>query len=191
MKISQIYLLVFCIISFCTCSKNQIQSDNYYNSDLGWNMKIPKNWILMAKNKSESSRAKGKELLTKEDSDFYEIDEDKLALNLTKDKFNSFQSAYFKRSKFSFHELQKEIKKDKLNKFKIANQYFKTDSTITKIIEIDGIKFLNYEFISADLKLFALIGLVKDYELGISIKSNEEGKQEILKPLLNSKFNKK
>ena len=54
-------------------------------------MKIPKNWILMAKNKSGSSRAKGKELLTKVDSDFYEIDEDKLALNLTKDKFNSFQ----------------------------------------------------------------------------------------------------
>jgi len=191
MKINQISILLFLVISFCFCSKNEIQTNDYYNSDLGWNMKIPKNWLLMTKNKSESNRAKGKELLTKEDSDFYEIDEDNIALNLTKDKFNSFQSAYFKRSKFSFIELQKEIQRDKLTKFKIANQYFKTDSTTTKIIEIDGIKFLNYEFISDDLKLFALIGLVREYELGISIKSNAEGEQEILKSLLNSKFNKK
>lgn len=188
MKIIQILLLLF---FFCSCSKNKINNANYRNTDLGWNMKIPKNWILMTANKSESSRKKGKELLSKEDPDFYENDEDKLALNLTKNKFNSLQSAYFKRQKFSFRELQNEVQRDKLNKFMIINQHFKTDSTQTRIVEIDGIKFLNYELISDNLSLIAFVGLVKHYELGISIKCNEEGKHEILNNFLNSKFNNK
>jgi len=188
MKFHQLLLFIFCFYIIFSCSKNNISDNNYNNSDLKWSMKIPQNWQQIPNQIQKLNRKKGNELLSKEDAGFYKIDDYNSALNIRKDKFNSFNSAYFKRSEFSFKKLEQEIKRDKINKYTIANKYFKTDSTKTEVIQIDGIKFLKYELKSDDLSNIAIIGIIENYELGVGIKCNNNGRKQILDNFLNSKF---
>jgi len=183
-------IILILTFSFLTnsCLKSKIDNNSYFNSDLNWKMEIPKTWEQTPNSKLNENKEKAKKILSEEDPNFYEIDEDKFALVLTRDKFNSFNSLYFTRPNFKFSELTKEIQRDKVNKYKVANQYYKTDTTKTETIIIDNIPFLHYKMISDDLTLFAFAGLVKRYIFNISLKSNGIGENEILKNLYQSKF---
>ena len=59
MKSYQLFLFIFCFYIIFSCSKNNIDDNNYNNSDLKWSMKIPQNWQQIPNQIQKLNRKKG------------------------------------------------------------------------------------------------------------------------------------
>ena len=184
------------LLSLTSCGqkhKDHNHDNNIYsNQELGWTIEIPKNWDVITQ-----TQIKKLEEIGKETSD-YEIDTSglKYLIGFKKNILNFFQSSsehLDHPEKWEFY--QKGLKEMVFNNY--VSNGVKVDSTATKIIEVDGLKFQHYKFRVYNSKGELVINqlvysrLINNESFGVNINyNNEADKEEMLKAWFGSKFRK-
>lgn len=204
MKIKLIALLLLTVFVSCKNDPNkQIDegriTENTYNSkEIGWTMDIPNGWDVTLKSILDKRTKKGLDAINETTGVEIDVSGLKQLLNFQKNKYNIFQSTS------EPFELEYEGEWEENNaglKELIYSAYLqrgiKTDSTETKIIEIDGLKFQSYGFTiyspKGDVILNQIVysRLINGFTFGVNINyNNESDKKEMLDVWLNSKFKK-
>ncbi|MDT0608057.1 hypothetical protein [Croceitalea rosinachiae] len=198
-----IYIILSLFLSCRTDPNEQIdegkiENEVYHSPEIGWTMKIPKGWNVTHRNVLDKRNKIGLDAINESVDADYDINGLKQLLNLQKDQFNGFQS-----SSEPF-ELEYEGEWEENNaalKELVYGTYLhkgiKTDSTETKIVEIDELKFHKYQFTIYDPKGNVILNqlmysrLINGLDFGININyNNESDKNELLKAWKNSKFKK-
>ena len=178
--------------------EGKITENKYHSKEIGWTMEIPKGWNVTHKSVLEERTEKGLNAINETAGIEYDASGLKQLLNFQKNKFNIFQSTS------EPFELEYDGEWEENNaglKELIYNTYLqkgmKTDSTETKTVEIDGLKFQSYEFTIYSPKGDVILNqimysrLINGLDFGVNINyNNESDKKEMLNVWLNSKFKK-
>lgn len=207
MNIRRIIMFFGIVILFTSCEKidpnkqideGEFKNNIYSSKEIGWTIKIPEKWKIISRKQNEANEKRGLEAINKTIEG--EIDASKLKnlIGFKKNRFNLFQSTSepFKLEYEGEWEGNNiEIKKMLYRTY--LSQGIKADSTITKIINIDGFDFYSYEFTirspKGDVILRQLMysRLINGFDFGVNINyNNESDKKEMLNVWLNSTFKK-
>ena len=207
MKIKFTLILLLILISITSCRQSdknrqidevEIKNDVYISNELGWHIKIPENWKVVAKEETEEYKAIGKEGFESIIDEEIDTSKLKVLISFKKTEFNLFlsNSEPFKLEYEGEWEENNSMAK-KLIYDAYLGQGIGVDSTETKIEKIDGKKFHTYELKiyseEGDVILNQLIysRLINGYDLFVSLNyDNESDKKEMLDAWLNSKFSK-
>ncbi|MBD3864671.1 hypothetical protein [Olleya marilimosa] len=204
MRIYILTILTFTLFISCKTDPNKqidegkITENKYHSKEIGWTMEIPKGWNVTHKSVLDERTEKGLDAINETAGIEYDASGLKQLLNFQKNKFNIFQSTS------EPFELEYEGEWEENNaglKELIYNTYLqrgmKTDSTETKTIEIDGLKFQSYEFTIYSPKGDVILNqimysrFINGLDFGVSINyNNESDKKEMLDVWLSSKFKK-
>lgn len=194
-------LSIFLIFSFLfiSCKKKvsidqiQLTEDIIYHPELGWKMKLPKNWKNISSKDFETKREKLQNQFPDISTDLIIYEE--LGITLAKNQYNTFNSIYFINKDNSYSKIT--FQQEKLEKYRILENYFsnsKIDSTLTNSVKIGNKQFDYYTFtVKSDyetpLKTITFTGKMKDYQVLITVKTDDDiSESEILNSFYNSTF---
>jgi len=204
MKIKLTILLLLTVLVSCKTDPNkqidegEITENTYNSKEIGWTMNIPNGWDVTHKSILDRRTKKGLDAIGETAGIDIDASGLKQLLNFQKNKYNIFQStseAFELEYEGEWEENNRGLKEVIYNTY--LQRGIKTDSTETKIIEIDGLKFHSYEFTIYSPKGDVIINqvmysrFINGFDFGVNINyNNESDKKEMLKVWLNSKFKK-
>lgn len=199
-------LKIICIASVLIACKNvdpneqidegEVKNGTFSSEEIGWTMKIPDDWKVTTRDETESSNARGLELL--EETADMEIDPVgmKNLIGFRKNSFNIFQST----SQPFEVEYPGEWNESNIMLKSLVNQAFadqgiRTDTTATTLVKIDGLDFQTYETTlygkkgEIILKQLMYSRLINGFDFGVSISyNNEADRKTMVDALMNSTF---
>lgn len=195
------FLFLLALISCKTDPSDSIEEGKiteniYYSKQIGWEMEIPKGWDIIDKNVSDERTEKGLDILSETSGFEYDINALTHLLNFQKNDLNIFQSTS------EPFELEYEGEWEENNAFlkqliydTFIQRGIKVDSTATKIVTIDGVKFHSYKLTlynkdgDAILNQIIYSSLINGFDFGVNINyNNESDKKEMLDVWYKSKF---
>lgn len=170
----------------------------YTSKEIGWTIHIPKNWKIVSREQNENFQKKGVDVMENVMEAEIDVSGVKNLIGFHKNNSNIFQST----SEPFLVEYPGEWEENNANlKVLIYQTYesqgIKVDTTITKIIKINGLDFHTYQFTlynpKGDVVLNQLMysRLINGLDFGVNINyNNESDKKEMLDAWLHSKFRK-
>ena len=173
-----------------------IDKQTYTSNEIGWTMEIPKGWKMRNLEKIKENNDKGLKAIEETIGASIDHSDLKNLLSMQKDPFNIFHSTSEPfESEYEGEWKDTDAALKEILYVTFENQGIKADTTVTKIVTIDGIDFNNYSiFIYApngDLIMEQIIfgSLINGFDFGVSISSNnEKDKNELLNAFKYSKF---
>lgn len=202
MKRLTFLLFTLCILISCKYDPNKqidegtIKENIYHSDEIGWTIEIPSGWNITPRSTLDERAETSLDVIQESSGTEFKINELKKLLNLQKDEINGLQSS----SEPFVLEYEGQWEENfAAMKELIFDTYLyrgiETDSTETKIVEIDGLQFHNYQFTiyghEGDVILNQLMygSLINGFDFGININyNNESDKIELINALNNSKF---
>ena len=199
-----IFFIILSLFLSCKTDPNKqidegkIENYVYHSPEVGWTMKIPEGWSVTHRNVLDKRNEIGLNAINESVDGNYDTNELKQLLNLQKDQFNGFQSSsepFELKYEGEWEENNAALKELVYGTY--LHKGIKTDSTETKIVEIDKLKFHKYQFTIYDPKGNVILNqlmysrLINGLDFGICINyNNESDKNELLEAWQNSKFKK-
>lgn len=193
-----LFILISCkqVNSKKEIDEGKIEDNLYTNKTIGWSIKIPENWEILDKEKSNIIAKKGLKATQEVADHKVDISNSKKLITFKKNRYNIFLSVIEPVENRTERAWRKNNARAKKLSFKtLENQGLKIDTSETKSERIDGVEFLYYKlkmFNQKDSLVFTQItynGQINGYDFGAIISSNNEHyKAEMLKSWKNSKF---
>jgi len=203
LKTTFFYLLIF--ISVIACKKiepnkqideGKIENETYKSEELGWQMRIPKDYEIVSKSESEKIDERGLQAVQETTGQNYDLSGLKNLLSFKKNRFNVFASTsepFTEEYDGEWIENNSSIKKLIYETYK--SQGIRSDSTKTQIEKIDGLDFEFYEFTLFGPENNIILNqryysrLINGFDFGVIINTNNENdKKTMLNAWRNSKF---
>jgi len=202
MKIKLLVLLILITLSSCKTDPNKqidegkITKNTYHSDEIGWTMNIPKGWDVTHRSILNKRSKKGLDIIKESTGLEYDDSQLKQLLNFQKNMANTFQSTsepFYIEYDGEWEDNNAAIKELIYNLY--TEKGIKTDTTITKIANIDGLDFHYFTITlykpngNVLLKQRMYSRLINGFDFGVNINyNNEEYKNEMLEAWLNSKF---
>jgi len=202
MKIKLLVLLILITLSSCKTDPNKqidegkITKNTYHSDEIGWTMNIPKGWDVTHRSILNKRSKKGLDIIKESTGLEYDDSQLKQLLNFQKNIANTFQSTsepFYIEYDGEWEDNNAAIKELIYNLY--TEKGIKTDTTITKIANIDGLDFHYFTITlykpngNVLLKQRMYSRLINGFDFGVNINyNNEEYKNEMLEAWLNSKF---
>lgn len=202
MKNKLLVLLILTTLSSCKSDPNKqidegkITENTYHSDEIGWTMNIPKGWNVTHRSVLAERNEKGLDMIEESTGLEYDDSQLKQLLNFQKNRFNIFQSTsepFEVEYDGEWEENNASIKELLYNLY--TEKGIKTDTTATKITNIDGLDFRYFTITLHSPKGEVLLNqlmysrLINGFDFGVNINyNNEEDKNEMLEAWLNSKF---
>ncbi|WP_138434344.1 hypothetical protein [Winogradskyella algicola] len=202
MKIKLVVLLILTIVLSCKSDPNKqidegkITENTYHSDEIGWTMNIPNGWNVTHRSVLNRRSKKGLDIIKESTGLEYDDSELKQLLNFQKNRFNIFQSTSEPFEVEYDGEWEDNNTSVKALLYDLYTEKgIKTDTTATKIANIDGLSFHYFTVTlykpNGDVLLNqSMYGrLINGFDFGVNINyNNEEDKNEMLEAWLNSKF---
>jgi hypothetical protein len=178
--------------------EGNVKENIYKSTEIGWSIKIPEGWTVVAKDIIEANDLKGKTAIEKTAGAEVDISRLKHLISFKKNQFNLFASTsepYKEEYPGEYIENGKNLNKLIFDTYR--DQGIKADS-LSGIAIIDGLEFKTFE-----TKIYGKDGtlilnqimysrLINGFDFGININyNNVTDRDEMLKALNESKFDKK
>lgn len=202
MKIKLLVLLILITLSSCKTDPNKqidegkITKNTYHSDEIGWTMNIPKGWDVTHRSILNKRSKKGIDIIKESTGLEYDDSQLKQLLNFQKNMANTFQSTsepFYIEYDGEWEDNNAAIKELIYNLY--TEKGIKTDTTVTKIANIDGLDFHYFTITlykpngNVLLKQRMYSRLINGFDFGVNINyNNEEYKNEMLEAWLNSKF---
>ena len=199
--------LLFSILLFSACTptdpnqqidEGQVQGSMYESKEIGWQIEIPKDWKIIAKDAIEANDEKGKEAIKEAIGQEVDAKSLKHLISFQKDQFNIFNSTsqpYKEESPGDYQVSNKALNEIIYHTF--ANQGIKVD-TSSGYEKIQDLQFNKFSITVYDnknnviLKQLLFSRLINGYDFGVNINyNNEQDKETMLNAFYKSKFGMK
>jgi len=179
--------------------EGNVENNTYTNQEMGWTIKIPKDWQIISKEGSDNLKEAGANSVEESTGEKVAAGTVKDLVSFKKDDFNSFHSVYEQlesNNKEKWRETNLDVK-DMLYNTYLDRGYTKIDSSKIAIVKINGVDFLSYSFvlyapndkIVLNQILYSSLRNGNDFAVGI-LYNNEKDKKTMLDAWLNSTFKK-
>lgn len=202
MKIKLVVLIILTTLSSCKSDPNKqidegkITENTYRSDEIGWTMNIPNGWNVTHRSVLNRRSKKGLDIIKETTGLEYDDSELKQLLNFQKNRFNIFQSTSEPFELEYDGEWEDNNASVKALLYDLYTQKgIKTDTTATKIANIDGLSFHYFTVTlykpNGDVLLNQRMygKWINGFDFGVNINyDNQEDKNEMLEAWLNSKF---
>jgi hypothetical protein len=178
--------------------EGRVNTTGYESSEIGWSVRIPDGWEVIAKDNLEENEQKGKTALEKTAGGEIDVSGLKHLISFKKNQFNLFFSTsepFKEEYPGEYLENSKKVRKLLFDTYRAKG--IKADSS-SGTVTIDGLQFQTFEF-----KLYGQDGkvilsqimysrLINGLDFGVNINFNSNKYRDVmLKALMDSKFKKK
>lgn len=176
--------------------EGKVENGTYHSSAIGWTMDIPDGWSITTMAQTDQHLEKGSEIFEEELGVEIDYSELQNLIAFQKDQMNTFSSTsqlWVEDSTMTWDETNAELKVLLMEVYQ--GQNIPVDSSLTRMVEIDGVPFSYYTFSistpdgSPLFKQAMYSALIKGYDFSASMTySNEKDKNEMMEVWMNSKF---
>ncbi len=203
MKKPNLFLLLsITLLSACSpadpnkqIDEGQVQGTFYESKEIGWQIEIPKDWKVIAKDKVEANDEKGKEAIEKSTGQEIDTKSLKHLISFQKDQFNIFASTsqpYKEETPGEYQESNQALNAILYHTF--ADQGIKVD-TSSGYEKVQGLEFNKFCTTVYDkngnviLNQILFSRLINGHDFGVNINyNNEQDKETLLNAFYNSRF---